>query len=61
MVGVNRFRTEQEEPIPILRIDPAIEREQVERLRALRARRDAAGAAKPPSPRSNRARARARI
>jgi methylmalonyl-CoA mutase, N-terminal domain len=44
IVGVNRFRTEQEQPIPILRIDPAIEREQVERVRALRARRDSAGA-----------------
>jgi methylmalonyl-CoA mutase, N-terminal domain len=46
IVGVNRYRTEQQEPIPILRIDPAIEQEQVERLHALRARRDAARAAK---------------
>jgi methylmalonyl-CoA mutase, N-terminal domain len=42
VVGVNRFQTEQEQPIPTLQIDPAIERSQVERLRALRARRDAA-------------------
>jgi methylmalonyl-CoA mutase N-terminal domain/subunit len=42
VVGVNRYRTENQEPIPILRIDPAIEQEQVERVRALRARRDAA-------------------
>jgi methylmalonyl-CoA mutase, N-terminal domain len=46
IVGVNRFRTEHHEPIPILRIDPAIEQEQIERVRALRARRDAARAAK---------------
>ena len=41
VVGVNRFRTEKQAPIPTLRIDPAIEREQAERLAALRARRDA--------------------
>jgi methylmalonyl-CoA mutase, N-terminal domain len=42
VVGVNRFQTEQEQPIPTLRIDPEIERSQVTRLHALRARRDAA-------------------
>jgi methylmalonyl-CoA mutase N-terminal domain/subunit len=46
IVGVNRYRTERQEPIPILRIDPAIEQEQIERLRTLRARRDAPRAAK---------------
>jgi methylmalonyl-CoA mutase, N-terminal domain len=40
IVGVNRFRGERQEPIPTLRIDPAIEQEQIERVRALRARRD---------------------
>ncbi|HZS86489.1 MAG TPA: methylmalonyl-CoA mutase family protein [Chloroflexota bacterium] len=40
-VGVNRFVDPEEEQIPLLEIDPALEREQVERLRALRARRDA--------------------
>jgi methylmalonyl-CoA mutase, N-terminal domain len=41
IVGVNRFREEGEEPPPdILRIDPGVERAQVERVRALRARRD---------------------
>jgi methylmalonyl-CoA mutase N-terminal domain/subunit len=45
VVGVNRFRTEQQTQIPILQIDPHIEREQVERVQALRARRDAARAA----------------
>jgi methylmalonyl-CoA mutase, N-terminal domain len=42
VVGVNRFQTEQERPIPTLRIDPEIERSQVARLQALRARRDGA-------------------
>jgi methylmalonyl-CoA mutase, N-terminal domain len=44
IVGVNRYRTDHQEPIPILRIDPAIEQEQIERVRGLRARRDAAQA-----------------
>jgi len=42
VVGVNEFQAENSAPIPLLRIDPEIERAQVERLRALRARRDAA-------------------
>ena len=42
VVGVNRFQAEEEQPIPTLRIDPEIERSQVARLNALRARRDAA-------------------
>ncbi len=41
VVGVNRFTVEEEKPIPIQRVDESIERKQVERLRALRARRDA--------------------
>ena len=40
VVGVNRFRADEEAEVPTLRIDPAIERAQVERLRALRERRD---------------------
>jgi methylmalonyl-CoA mutase N-terminal domain/subunit len=41
IVGVNRFEEGDDGlPMEILRIDPALEREQVERLRALRARRD---------------------
>jgi methylmalonyl-CoA mutase, N-terminal domain len=40
VVGVNRFELEQEKPIPIQRIDEALEPKQVERVRALRARRD---------------------
>jgi methylmalonyl-CoA mutase N-terminal domain/subunit len=45
VVGVNQFTAEEERPVPLLRIDPAIERAQVERVRALRARRDSARAA----------------
>jgi len=44
VVGMNEFQAENTAPIPLLRIDPEIERAQVERLRALRARRDAAAA-----------------
>jgi methylmalonyl-CoA mutase N-terminal domain/subunit len=40
-VGVNRFVDPDEEQIPLLEIDPAFEREQKERVGALRARRDA--------------------
>jgi methylmalonyl-CoA mutase, N-terminal domain len=40
VVGVNRFQSEEEKPVSIQRIDDALERRQVERLRALRARRD---------------------
>jgi len=41
VVGVNRFTVEEEKQIPILHIDESLERQQVERVRALRARRDA--------------------
>jgi len=42
VVGVNSFALEHENPIPLLHIDETLERKQVERLRALRAKRDAA-------------------
>jgi methylmalonyl-CoA mutase, N-terminal domain len=42
IVGVNRYELDDEEPIEILRIDPALEPRQVERVQALRARRDSA-------------------
>jgi methylmalonyl-CoA mutase, N-terminal domain len=45
VVGVNVFQSEVEVPREILRIDPAAERDQVERLRALRVRRNATKAA----------------
>ena len=40
VVGVNRFQMEEEKSVPIQRIDERLERNQVQRLRALRARRD---------------------
>ncbi|HEX8142962.1 MAG TPA: methylmalonyl-CoA mutase family protein [Pyrinomonadaceae bacterium] len=40
VVGVNRFQTEEESSVPLLRVDPSVEQAQVERLRSLRARRD---------------------
>jgi methylmalonyl-CoA mutase N-terminal domain/subunit len=44
VVGVNRYEVEEEQPIEILRIDPALERKQIERVQAVRERRDAAAA-----------------
>ena len=41
VVGVNRFQIGEEKAVPIQRIDPALEPRQVERLRALRAKRNA--------------------
>jgi methylmalonyl-CoA mutase, N-terminal domain len=41
VVGVNEFASEQEVAVPIQRIDEALEGRQVERVRALRVRRDA--------------------
>ncbi|HEY4422776.1 MAG TPA: methylmalonyl-CoA mutase family protein [Pyrinomonadaceae bacterium] len=40
VVGVNRFQLEEEPPVNVLRIDPALEEAQVGRVRALRERRD---------------------
>jgi methylmalonyl-CoA mutase, N-terminal domain len=40
IVGVNRYQEPEEKPIEILKIDQALEDKQVERVRALRARRD---------------------
>jgi len=42
IVGVNQFVAEKGIPIPTMRVDPEVERAQVERVRALRARRDSA-------------------
>jgi methylmalonyl-CoA mutase N-terminal domain/subunit len=41
VVGVNEFSSEREVAVPIQRIDEALEGRQVERVRALRARRNA--------------------
>jgi len=40
VVGINRFRMEEERKIPTFLLDPAIERTQIERLRQVRAGRD---------------------
>jgi methylmalonyl-CoA mutase, N-terminal domain len=40
IVGVNRYELEDEEPLEILKIDPALEGEQIGRVQALKARRD---------------------
>ena len=42
VVGVNAFELDEEKSIPLQRIDESLERTQVERLRALRSRRDPA-------------------
>jgi methylmalonyl-CoA mutase, N-terminal domain len=42
VVGVNRYVLEDEQPIPTLRVDPALERKQIGRLQAARAARDSA-------------------
>jgi methylmalonyl-CoA mutase N-terminal domain/subunit len=42
VVGVNRYVLADEQPIPTLRIDPALEPKQIGRLQAVRARRDGA-------------------
>lgn len=44
VVGVNRFTMEEGASVPILRIDAALERQQVERVQAVRARRNEAAA-----------------
>jgi methylmalonyl-CoA mutase, N-terminal domain len=40
VVGVNRFQVGEEKSVPILRMDPDLEAKQVERVRAVRAKRD---------------------
>jgi methylmalonyl-CoA mutase N-terminal domain/subunit len=41
VVGVNQFRIDEEVAIPILTVNEKVERDQIERVRALRDRRDA--------------------
>jgi len=40
VVGVNEFTTEEKTPIPILRVDPAVEKRQNERLNRMRGKRN---------------------
>ena len=42
VVGVNAYQHEDEQPLEILRIDPALEGKQIGRIEAVRARRDGA-------------------
>jgi methylmalonyl-CoA mutase, N-terminal domain len=44
VVGVNRYQQEGEPPLQILRIPPELERKQIDRVKAVRARRDGAAA-----------------
>ncbi|MEZ5346611.1 MAG: methylmalonyl-CoA mutase family protein [Pyrinomonadaceae bacterium] len=41
VVGVNKYQIEENESIPILKVDPMIEKSQIERLRSVREKRDA--------------------
>jgi methylmalonyl-CoA mutase, N-terminal domain len=40
VVGVNRYELADEQQIPILKVDPALEQQQIDRVQSLRARRD---------------------
>jgi methylmalonyl-CoA mutase, N-terminal domain len=42
VVGVNRFQDEKELPIPLLKVNPDVEREQIGNVRTIRDKRDAA-------------------
>jgi methylmalonyl-CoA mutase N-terminal domain/subunit len=42
IVGVNRYEQDDEHELELLRIDPALEQKQIERVQAVRARRDSA-------------------
>ena len=42
IVGVNKYQLEDEQPLEILKIDAALEPQQIERVKALRGRRDSA-------------------
>jgi methylmalonyl-CoA mutase N-terminal domain/subunit len=44
VVGVNRYQLADEQQIPIHRVDPMLETQQIERVQALRARRNSAAA-----------------
>jgi methylmalonyl-CoA mutase N-terminal domain/subunit len=42
IVGVNRYVAEEETPIELLRVDPALEQKQIDRVQATRTKRDSA-------------------
>lgn len=41
IVGLNQFTTKEQEPVPVGKVDPRLEEEQVARLKAMRNKRDA--------------------
>lgn len=41
MVGVNRFEMDEADPIPLLKVDPAVQKQQVSQLATIKATRDA--------------------
>src|SRR6195952_5651722 len=47
VVGVNGYRVADEPPLELHRVDPALERKQIDRVQAVRGRRDAAAAEAP--------------
>jgi methylmalonyl-CoA mutase N-terminal domain/subunit len=44
VVGVNGYQVDNEPPLELHRVDPSLERKQIDRVQAVRARRDTAGA-----------------
>jgi methylmalonyl-CoA mutase N-terminal domain/subunit len=42
IVGVNRYEAQEEAPIELLRVDPALEQKQIDRVQSTRAKRDSA-------------------
>jgi methylmalonyl-CoA mutase, N-terminal domain len=44
VVGVNRYQLDEEQQVDLLKIDPALERKQIDRVQALRAKRDSSAA-----------------
>jgi methylmalonyl-CoA mutase, N-terminal domain len=42
IVGVNRYEAQEEAPIELLRVDPALEQKQIDRVQSTRAQRDSA-------------------
>jgi methylmalonyl-CoA mutase, N-terminal domain len=44
VVGVNRYQLDEEQELEILKIDPTLERKQIDRVQALRAKRDPSAA-----------------
>ncbi|HLG14625.1 MAG TPA: methylmalonyl-CoA mutase family protein [Blastocatellia bacterium] len=40
VVGVNRFTIDDQPPVPVMRVDDSLEKEQIERLKGVRARRN---------------------